>query len=31
MVEEIFEIYKRKFPYINREEKTLKEVIGKKI
>ena len=26
-MEEIFEIYKRNFPYINREEKTIKEII----
>ena len=27
-MEEIFEIYKRNFPYINREEKTIKEIIS---
>lgn len=27
---EIFEIYKRNFPYINREEKTIKEIINNK-
>ena len=27
-MEEIFEIYKRNFPYINREETTLKEIIN---
>lgn len=27
-MEEIFNIYKRNFPYINREEKTIKEIIN---
>ena len=29
-MEEIFNIYKRNFPYINREEKTIKEIINNK-
>lgn len=27
-MEEIFELYKRNFPYISREEKTIKDIIN---